>query len=586
MASPDSNSDTPPLDQFNVTSSGNSTAAASSIFAWQDPHFFLVEVKLVLTSLALIYIGAHAALKRPPSAAPAVKTKSGKPRKKKASDDDVFTQGLLPSDAIIFPIMAGIVLIGLYYLIQWLQDPAILNKILRGYISVMGIFSLTNLLANTIQMATSFVFPLYYRRKGTIYLVDGVEERLRPIDQDPNQVAALTANPSSPIPWAPFLFRSSRRRSFLWEVRHLVTEEWAVKVKLHGFFSEKFSIQFSHILGFVLACAVVTAYHVINHTTLSNILGYGLCYGTFLIMSPTTFPTGTLILCGLFVYDIVMVFYTPYMITVATKLDAPIKLTFASAAKSSILGLGDIVVPGMVMALALRFDLWRFYQTQIKYVPTELKSETTGSLSGEVVVSSETQHMAKKTPYVDVTGSWADRFWVSTWLGLLSFSKPGKDAPTSVQVAAFPKTYFYASLIGYTLGLLVTLIMLVVFKHGQPALLYLVPGVLGSLWLTGLVRGELKEMWTYTEDGTLDTQDVIVELDSAGNVIKEIKDSKEITDDKKKVDEQKRSEQVVKVAKAGYDVFHFSIRSPPRDEGKAEGDRLLEKETSLDAKQR
>ncbi|KAG7132976.1 Signal peptide peptidase like protein [Verticillium longisporum] len=577
MACPDAKSDLLLRDEGAVALSGNTTTVASSIFAWKDPHFLAVEVKLIFTALALIYIGAHAALRRPPSAAPAVKTKSGRPRKKKPSDDDVFTQGLLPSDAIIFPIMAGIVLVGLYYLIQWLQDPAILNKILRGYISIMGIFSLTSLIANTIQNATSFLFPLYYRKGRTTYLVDGVEECLRPITQDGSQDVVPPADSTSPIPWAPFLVRSHRGRRYLWEIRHLITEEWAVKLKLHGFSNEKFSIQFSHILGFLLACAVVAAYHVTNHMVLSNFLGYGLCYGTFLIMSPTTFPTGTLILCGLFVYDIVMVFYTPYMITVATKLDAPIKLTFASAAKSSILGLGDIVVPGMVMALALRFDLWRFYNKQVKYIPTELKSQATGPTSDDVVVASEIQHMAKKTPYIDVTGSWADRFWVSTWPGLLTFSKPGKDAPISVQVAAFPKTYFYASLVGYTLGLLVTLAMLVVFRHGQPALLYLVPGVLGSLWLTGLVRGELKQMWTYTEDGTLDTQDVIVELDSSGNVIKEIKDNKQGTDEKDSEEKKKRSEQAAKAAKSGYNVFHFSVRAPPRDPGKADVGQELEK---------
>lgn len=265
------------------------------------------------------------------------------------------------------------------------------------------------------------------------------------------------------------------------------------------------------------------------------------------------------------------------MITVATKLDAPIKLTFASAAKSSILGLGDIVVPGMVMALALRFDLWRFYNKQVKYVATELKSKATGPTSDDVVVASEIQYMAKKTPYIDVTNSWADRFWVSTWPGLLTISNPGKDVPISVQVAAFPKTYFYASLIGYTLGLLVTLVMLVVFRHGQPALLYLVPGVLGSLWLTGLVRGELKEMWTYTEDGTLDTQDVIVELDSSGNVIKEIKDNKQGTDDKESEEKKKKSEQATKAATSGYDVFHFSVRAPPRGPSKANVAQELER---------
>jgi minor histocompatibility antigen H13 len=68
-----------------------------------------------------------------------------------------------------------------------------------------------------------------------------------------------------------------------------------------------------------------------------------------------------------------MVFYTPYMVTVATKLDVPIKLTFQAAERKSILGLGDIVIPGMVMALALRFDLWRHYEGKIKYESTDLK---------------------------------------------------------------------------------------------------------------------------------------------------------------------------------------------------------------------
>ena len=38
-----------------------------------------------------------------------------------------------------------------------------------------------------------------------------------------------------------------------------------------------------------------------------------------------------------------------------------------------------------------------------------------------------------------------------------------------------------------------------VFQHAHPALLYLVPGVLISLWGTALVRGEVKEMWEFSE---------------------------------------------------------------------------------------
>ncbi|KAJ3503375.1 hypothetical protein NM208_g16528 [Fusarium decemcellulare] len=92
----------------------------------QDLDFLLLELKLVFSAIGIIYLGAHAALRRPPSAAPA-KKKPGD----KHEGDERFAQGLEPSDAIMFPLMAAFVLVGLYYLIQWLQDPNILNKILR-----------------------------------------------------------------------------------------------------------------------------------------------------------------------------------------------------------------------------------------------------------------------------------------------------------------------------------------------------------------------------------------------------------------------------------------------------------------------
>ena len=64
---------------------------------------------------------------------------------------------------------------------------------------------------------------------------------------------------------------------------------------------------------------------------------------------------------------------------------------------------------------------------------------------------------------------------------------------------SFPKTYFKASVVGYTVGMLTTLLVMQVFKHAQPALLYLVPGVLISLWATALFRGEVREMWEFSD---------------------------------------------------------------------------------------
>ena len=68
------------------------------------------------------------------------------------------------------------------------------------------------------------------------------------------------------------------------------------------------------------------------------------------------------------------------MITVAKNIDAPIKLVFTSAKGVSMLGLGDIVVPGMLMALALRFDQFQYYKRQTKHETIHLATETVGAV--------------------------------------------------------------------------------------------------------------------------------------------------------------------------------------------------------------
>lgn len=63
---------------------------------------------------------------------------------------------------------------------------------------------------------------------------------------------------------------------------------------------------------------------------------------------------------GLFFYDIFWVYGTDVMVTVAKSFDAPIKLLFPynwEENKKSMLGLGDIVIPGVFVALALKYDI-------------------------------------------------------------------------------------------------------------------------------------------------------------------------------------------------------------------------------------
>jgi len=58
---------------------------------------------------------------------------------------------------------------------------------------------------------------------------------------------------------------------------------------------------------------------------LTNLMGFGFCYGTLQIMSPTKFWTGSLVLGGLFIYDIVMVFYTYVSFEISILLEMLIK---------------------------------------------------------------------------------------------------------------------------------------------------------------------------------------------------------------------------------------------------------------------
>lgn len=55
--------------------------------------------------------------------------------------------------------------------------------------------------------------------------------------------------------------------------------------------------------------------------------------------------------------------------------------------------------------------------------------------------------------------------------------------------------YFLPSLVGYFVGLCVTIVALSIMKMGQPALLYLVPCTLGLTLLLSLCRGELMLLW-------------------------------------------------------------------------------------------
>ncbi|KAH7399058.1 signal peptide peptidase-domain-containing protein [Phaeosphaeria sp. MPI-PUGE-AT-0046c] len=546
-----------------------------------------VYLHLIVSALFPIYAGAHASLSRPSSAAkpPKTKRKTSADAADDGEDDgedeeedeeERLMEGLSPTDAILMPLFAGCALASLYFLLKWMKDPALLNKILNGYFGIFGIFSVARLVTDALDIGHSLIYPHRYALGGSLYHVDPAKQKAASELGSGKEKPAIT----SPLPG--FLARvplSDGVRRLLWADRAMPSNKWTLRLYLHRALAGKFKIGPHGFAGVAAGLSAVAYFNFVDKPWyLTNLLGFGFSYGALQLMSPTTFATGSLILGALFFYDIYFVFYTPMMVTVAKSLDVPIKLMFPRPAPAddpsapsshAMLGLGDVVLPGIMIGLALRFDLYLFYLRRQKRTPAATPGEA---------------DTIEKPRYHSLAGRWSDHFWTHSFLGrplwttVEPVSKDGSEVPFT-----FPKVYFTASLVGYILGLLATLGVMMVWNHAQPALLYLVPGVLCSLWLTALVRGELELMWNYTEDigdeekPKEETKDTTEVNSTDGDKTKSPKTSvKDGEDDK--------SKQTKRVAghRPEREVFSFSIEAPWKPKQPQSVRKETEKEQSTD----
>lgn len=102
-------------------------------------------------------------------------------------------------------------------------------------------------------------------------------------------------------------------------------------------------------------------YYVSKSWIFNNLLALMFCIHALQSSFISTFKNGFALLILLFFYDIFFVFGTDVMLTVAKGIEGPIKLQFpkdysGEKPKFSILGLGDIVLPGVFVSLCLRYD--------------------------------------------------------------------------------------------------------------------------------------------------------------------------------------------------------------------------------------
>ena len=202
---------------------------------------------------------------------------------------------------------------------------------------------------------------------------------------------------------------------------------------------------------------------------IQNVMGACICILFLKILKLNSIKVATVLLIAVFIYDIFFVFLSPYvfggesvMVTVASgggqseyqsevsvdycekypsdsrcKVGQPLPMLLTIPrindfrGGSSMLGLGDIVLPGLLISFAARLD-------EAKYL-----------------VGGYTSMHIRMPP------------------------KPGG--------------FLLYLVIAYALGLLMASIAVVLMQQGQPALLYLVPATLGTFLFLG--RHELKELW-------------------------------------------------------------------------------------------
>ncbi|CAK9815251.1 Minor histocompatibility antigen H13 [Anthophora plagiata] len=146
--------------------------------------------------------------------------------------------------------------------------------------------------------------------------------------------------------------------------------------KLQHIINYKFNL---HDIVCLICCSLVGAWYLLEkHWIANNLFGIAFAINGVELLHVNNVITGCILLCGLLFYDAFWVFGTDVMITVAKSFEVPIKLVFPqdilekglTASNFAMLGLGDIVLPGIFIALLLRFDNSLSRKTNVYFYST------------------------------------------------------------------------------------------------------------------------------------------------------------------------------------------------------------------------
>ena len=212
------------------------------------------------------------------------------------------------------------------------------------------------------------------------------------------------------------------------------------------------------------------------------------------------------------------------------KLSLPGKLVVPSyqrAGNFSILGLGDIVVPGLLLCFVLRFDAYKKNQRKnMQSSSTTTSPKATRVLSNpllllqsctfkrkyftndedeqDIIKSSSNQEFIyqeqprKVNQNNSINSTSRSYYFCCNCLNggecCLNCQSNHTENGSSYSLKN-NLTYFHCSLLGYFVGLITATLSSEIFKEAQPALLYLVPFTLLPLLTMAYLKGDLRLMW-------------------------------------------------------------------------------------------
>jgi len=355
-------------------------ASATIFLLWIGAKYVYIPytVNIILLVTCILYVACHRSL--------SILGGSSKPNGVNGNDDIMIkgAEVMRKEDAQWFPVVGSVSLFTLYLAFKFLNKDLV-NYLISFYFAMIGCFAITASLSSVFDMISPIKRKVYKK----IIVKHPLPEFL-----------------GGESPWDLSLDCST-----------------------------------TDILAFLCSLILSAVYIKSKHWLMNNLMAISFCMQGIEKFSLGTYKIGAILLVGLFFYDIFWVFGTDVMVTVAKSLDGPIKILFprtlipnaeTNKIEFSLLGLGDIVIPGFFISLLLRFDAHRATSCEIDGV--------------------------------------------------------------------FPKPYFHTCLIAYVFGLGLTLFIMIYFEAAQPALLYLVPACLGSSLGCAWFRGEVKELFEYSED--------------------------------------------------------------------------------------